>query len=340
MVDIQFATAYPKLLINAAFKQQPDDFIVTEKLPFTPEGEGEHVFVYIEKKLINTVDVVQDIAKQTGVAQKHIAYSGLKDKQAKTRQWFSFAWPIKQEIPELSGDNWQVLEVTRHVRKLKRGTHQQNDFEITLRDIEPTNKKAIEQRLALIAKEGVPNYFGPQRFGFSGNNITKALALFSGAIKMRPNKRSIYFSAARSYLFNHYLQVRIKAGIWNQYLEGDTFMLDGSQSVFTEKLDEQLANRLKALDIHPVGVMHGEGGALTSEAQALWQQCLQAQPALCEGLLKFQLKSAYRALRLWPKSLNWQWQNNNTLTLSLTLPAGTFATAVLHELFIVNETPW
>lgn len=335
--------AYSDTLATACLKAQPEDFCVEEILGFEPEGEGEHVYIWVEKKGLNTSQVIADLSKQLDIARKNIGYSGLKDKQAFTGQWLSFVWPIKQELPEINGQSWQVLKTKRHLRKLKRGVHKGNQFTLHLTNV-GGEKDALDARLQTIAKQGFPNYFGLQRFGFDGSNISKAERLFLGEIKLKPAQKSMLYSAARSYLFNQYLSNRIEQGLWDKTIAGDVYMLDGSHSVFNQSPDETIITRLEQGDIHCSGVLHGKGDAFGEQAQQLWQNVLDDNTLLAEGLVKANCSTHYRALRAVPKDLQWQWLkddvDNQSLELKFFLPAGVYATALLHELVNIEEAVW
>ncbi len=331
MFNLDFAYAYPPLALQAEFKAEPEDFIVVEELGFTPSGQGEHVFLWIEKRNVTTEMVAKDLAKSLGLGQRDIAYSGLKDKQAITQQWFALPWPIKKEFITPEGASWRVLQVARHDKKLRRGVHQANHFVITLKNIQGDTQQ-LEQRLQLIQQQGFPNYFGEQRFGWQGQNIDKALALFSGELRCKPFQRSIYYSAARSYLFNLYLSQRVQQGSWNQAIANDAFNLDGSNSVFFPETQDDLAERLAQQDIHPAGPLLGR----KAFEQPLWQAILQENPALTDGLLTAGLESSFRPLRCMAQSLTWQ-IDGNQCELRFSLRTGSFATALIRELVVVEH---
>lgn len=317
---------------TAVFKQQAEDFRVTEQLGFTPCGQGEHVYLWIEKTGLNTEQVAKDIAKQLGIAARQVAYSGLKDRQALTRQWFSVTWPVKKEFPHLLGDSWQLLEQQRHNKKLRRGSHQSNHFQIILRELQGDTAE-LEQRLQTIKQQGFANYFGEQRFGYQGQNLVKAKALLAGELKCKPFLRSMYLSAARSYLFNAYLSERVRQGNWNQVLAGDYCNLAGSNSFFVaEQCSEEIAQRAAELDIHPCGPLPGKQ-VITLP---YWQELAEKQQQWLSALQTQGLETQYRPLRCVAKALSWQ-LDNNQCEISFSLRPGSFATALLNELVSLNN---
>ncbi|HET8707128.1 MAG TPA: tRNA pseudouridine(13) synthase TruD, partial [Pseudomonadales bacterium] len=151
---------------TATIKKTPEDFVVSEILGFEPSGEGEHVLLWIEKAGFNSEYLAKKIAKLAGVKPFDVGYCGMKDRHAVTRQWYSVHLPGKPapDWRHLEGTTLKVLRAERHNKKLKRGIHEGNHFEIILRDIQG-DKAHIETLLLKTKEQGTPNYFGPQRFG-------------------------------------------------------------------------------------------------------------------------------------------------------------------------------
>ena len=330
---LDFAYAFPSTDYRACYKKFADDFLVEENLGFKPSASGEHLFLFVEKKHLSTDQLVLELARALKISKRQVAYSGLKDKLAVTRQWLSVPMPIKQQLPELGGQHWQVLQMSRHNKKLKRAAHSSNGFVIRLRHRQ-CRQADIQKRLECLAKTGFPNYFGEQRFGFKGDNIDKAQQLFDGRLKCKAFQRSLYYSAARSFLFNHYLSARVVDGNWNKAIAGDNFNLDGSNGFFgpEPKLNDELQQRVDAFDIHPVAALHGKPDSRLSEQAKHYQQAvLNHYPDLAQGIENAGLKTAYRPLRAYPKALEWEFFEDYCV-LSFQLRSGSYATALLREL--------
>lgn len=311
----------------------PEDFIVEETLSFEPSGNGEHVFLQIQKTGENTEFVARQLARFAQVRQRDIGFAGLKDRHAVTTQWFS-VWLPKGEEPnwqDFSNETIKILTVTRHARKLKRGVLANNGFTLKIRNWHG-NKEGTIAQLNAIKNHGVPNYYGSQRFGYNGQNVVKALDMFAGK-KTGRDQRSLYLSAVRSFLFNQILSTRIEAQNWASGLDGDVFMIEGSHSLFVcETIDETISTRLAENKLHPTGTLFGKGNTrLTLNALALEENILQNFSSFTQGLLAFDLETDRRALRVMPQNLTWQF-DENTLQLSFNLPAGSYATAVLREI--------
>ena len=318
-------------------KTKPADFIVEERLPFEPEGAGEHAFLLIQKTGENTDYVARMLARFAEVRQRDVSYAGIKDRHAKTTQWFSVWMPGKDDPDwdKLESGTIKVCQATRHARKLKRGVLSGNDFQITIRQWDG-NREVIESQLLQIKEQGFPNYFGVQRFGRQGNNVAKALAMFQGK-KVKREQRSIYLSAVRSYFFNQLLAKRISLGNWNQAVSGDVCVFDCSNSFFTtDQIDDSIIQRVKEADIHPAGLLFGKSDSETkNEALAIEQEIFNAYPALTKGLLDYDLATSRRAFRVFPTKFEWEFLPEMKVVLKFSLPAGSYATSLLRELVVI-----
>ena len=313
------------------------DFQVTEDLGITPTGTGEHVFLKVRKSNLNTSEVASHIARVAGVRPRDVSYAGLKDRVAVTTQTFSVHLPgtAEPDWGELEGENLQVLDATRHHRKLRRGALRGNAFLLRVRQFSG-DTSLLQERLQQITEAGVPNYFGAQRFGRGGGNLQRAQALFEGKIrKVRRDKRSIWLSAARSWLFNKVLARRVLEDNWNQVLPGDVMQVAGGRGQFlAENEDATLIDRLKRQEVHVTGPLYGRPGrSLQPHAQAgeLEQSVLSASAGWLHGLERFGLEADRRALGLRVEDLQWQLREN-VLELRFFLDRGAYATVVAREL--------
>ncbi len=322
-------------------KVTPQDFKVEEILGFELTDRGEHLYLLIEKCDMNTLDMVNTLARTLKLDAKHISYAGLKDKQAVTRQWISLYTPgnidtSRLESGALEFSGFKVLASQRHASKLKRGAHQANRFEIVIREL--SDIQAFDAALNRVQKQGVPNYFGEQRFGRGGRNIDKARALFAGDLKVQRQLRGMYLSAARSFLFNQVLSERVQQQSWDSGMPGEVFMLDGSNSFFkTDALDETLRERLGAFDIHPSVPMWGKGALSSSgEALKLESEVVARYPDLSAGLEAFGLRQQRRATRLVPEYVSVSRIDDTSFKLNFQLTKGNFATTVLRELITID----
>ncbi|VFT35279.1 tRNA pseudouridine synthase D [Pseudomonas aeruginosa] len=199
---------------EAVLKAVAEDFQVDEVLDIPLSGEGEHLWLWVEKRGLNTEEAARRLGRAAGVQQKNVSYAGLKDRQALTRQWFSLHLPGKAD-PDLGaaeGADLRILRRTRHSRKLQRGAHAANGFTLRLTGLR-AERALLDARLERIAADGVPNYFGLQRFGHGGGNLVDARSCAEqDLLPANRNLRSRFLSAGRSYLFNRLLAERGRGG--------------------------------------------------------------------------------------------------------------------------------
>jgi len=328
--------AFPLLPISAEIRTVPDDFVVDEELGFSPTGEGEHAFLHIRKRGRNTEDIARALARHSNVPRKAVSYAGLKDRNAVTSQYFSVHLPGKNDTDwqDMADSSIEFLSINRHRKKIKRGGLQKNSFRLLLRDFDG-NREHAEQRLMQIKSYGVPNYFTAQRFGHDANNLHNADEMLVKGRRIKDRfKRNIYFSAARSWLFNQLLADRIKSNTWNKAIQGDSMMLNGSRSCFhVDTVDGETQKRVDGLDISPTGPLWGRGNTmLTAEAAEVEKVSLSDWQSWKEGLEKAGQKMARRSLRMPVTDLSWNWPEENQLELRFSLLPGGYATAVLREL--------
>ena len=182
--------------IDVIFKQNKDDFVVTEIPLYEFSGEGEHLVLKIRKKDLATWDAVQILADFLGCKQREIGYAGLKDKNAMTVQCISIPKKYEEKLNSFKHENIKILEKTYHNNKIKIGHLKGNKFFIRLKRVNLLNARKIEQVIGSIATFGMPNYFGYQRFGIDGDNYKKGKDIIDGKLKeKRRNLRQMYINA-------------------------------------------------------------------------------------------------------------------------------------------------
>lgn len=325
----QLAYRFAQPQVTGVIKAQPSDFIVEEVLGFTPSGDGEHVFVKIEKSGLNTLDACKRIAKTLKLPIRQITYSGLKDKNAQTRQWISFPWPIKKPLDctVLNDENINVLEETRHQKKLRIGTHKANRFCIRVTQV--SSLDGIVERGEMIKKEGVPNYFGEQRFGRFGNNLQFANRMFVDGEVIRDRKlNGLVLSAARSHLFNLIVSHRINTDTFETIISEDVVQLAGSRSHFSaDAADSTLETRRQERDIYIAAPMIGEDIVLSDATKRV----LTDYSEWVAGLQSIRLNTEFRPIQVFPNDFELT-ENASEFTVTFELPTGSFATSVLREL--------
>jgi tRNA pseudouridine13 synthase len=327
--------AYGDALGTAVLKATAEDFQVDEVLDIPLSGDGEHLWLWVEKRGLNTEEAARRLARAAGVPLRTVSYAGLKDRQALTRQWFSVQLPGKAD-PDLSAaqdDTLKILKSSRHKRKLQRGAHAANGFTLRLTQLQG-DKAALQARLELISAQGIPNYFGAQRFGWQGGNLGEAREY--AARQALPEQRAVrsrLLSTARSYLFNQVLAARVADGSWQRAQVGDLLAFTDSRSFFLAGEAECSDPRLAILDLHPTGPQWGEGDSPASGATGALEQAVAArEAALRDWLIKAGMEHERRILRLPIGGLTWHYPEPDILQLEFVLPAGCFATVLVREL--------
>jgi tRNA pseudouridine13 synthase len=328
--------AFGSPLSTGLLRAQPDDFIVEEDLGFAPAGSGQHVLLKVRKRDANTQWVARELARICRCRPMDVGFAGLKDRRAVAVQWFTVpktaqsleAWGAVQ-TPE-----FEVLEAHAHTRKLPRGALAGNGFVIRVRNVTVTDQQLAE-RIDLIVHRGVPNYFGPQRFGRQGSNLRRISAGFK---VLRMPERGFVLSAARSLIFNAALAERARDDSWDRLEAGDVANLDGRGSVFAvDAVDDTLVDRCLRLDIHPTGPMWGRGNLTTKGRVLELESRVGAQfpePVTLVG--DAGMDQERRSLRLAVQDLEWTREEPNAVVLRFRLTRGSFATTVLREIFDVT----
>lgn len=211
--------------IGGAIKSSPEHFQVDEILPYEPCGEGEHVFVTLRRAGWNTADVAAFLALTFKINAMDVGWGGRKDRQALTTQTFSLLLPIslsdERITGELSETPFDILKVTRHRNKIKTGHVAGNRFRIL---VTGAHADALERSMPIVERlerHGVPNYYGPQRFGHNMTNLDRAAALLASAKSIRGRKNSFLVSALQGALFNQWLTDRIQRGDFGRLMDGD-----------------------------------------------------------------------------------------------------------------------
>ena len=336
MMDLAYLQKTPPKQ-TALLKAECADFVVKEQLGYDMSGDGEFVAVKVRKTDCNTLFVGEQLAKFAGISARNMSYAGLKDRKAVTEQWFSLQMPGQPtpDFSQFSLEGVEILDVTRHQRKIRIGSLQGNHFEILLRNVEETNE--LKVRLDFLAKNGFPNYFTEQRFGRDGNNLTQALRWANGEIKVKDrNKRSFYLSAARSEIFNLIVSKRLELNLAQQILVGDVLQLNGSHSWFVVDESEDLAQlqqRLAQQDVLLTAPLIGEE---EKSAVDFEHEIFAQHQALFALMRQERMKAARRPILMQPQHFQWQFEPNG-LRLQFALPAGGYATALIRELVNVEN---
>ncbi len=306
--SLNFTHAYGVPAGAGGIRHRLEDFRVIEVSEAVPQGSGEHVYLSVRKSGANTAWVAAKIAEFAGIAENDVGFAGRKDRHAITDQWFSCYLPDTKDGANnldwsaFEAEGVEVLEVKRHGRKLRKGDLKGNRFELTIRNLQ--NRPDIEARLIRVRDSGVPNYFGEQRFGRDLGNLEHAHQILTSQNSGKRN-RDIYLSAARSYMFNHFLSNRISTGGWDD--------ISGMEE----------------------GPLYGMSRDPRPGEKQMPLECT----GWCDGLQSLRVKSGSRNLKLKPKELQFRFSSDDEgekLQLTFFLTSGAFATSLLREVLTLT----
>ena len=342
--NVQFDfDSYPYLTVGLAglggiIRQRPQDFQVYEVPAYSPAGQGEHLMVLIEKVGLTTRAVLELLRDRLQINEAHIGVAGLKDKHALTQQWFSIPARYQGRLDSLGGlEGVRVLGYGLHPHKLRVGHLRGNRFRILVRPSRPEAGLVgkAEAILRELERQGVPNYYGPQRFGIGGLNPTKGYQLVKQGKLHSPSwLKKFLLSSLQSLLFNDWLALRLQMGLFGQVIEGDVAKKHDTGGEFV--VQDAAVENLRALrfEISATGALYGrkyreaQGAARDLEDQILQKYQLERR--------HFASRRGDRRLIRFPLS---EWKVEETsegLWLSFFLPKGAYATAVLREVMKKN----
>ncbi len=324
-------------------KQAPEDFFVEEMPAYPPSGDGEHLFLFVEKRGITTPDLVGRASKMLGLRPSQIGYAGLKDAQAVTRQWISLHTKEEPRLARLESAEIKVLRVERHGNKLRRGHLRGNRFRILLRESTPPEGFTVLWKT--LAKVGFPNYFGPQRFGADGDNAQKGALIVSRQNPPPANRdhARLLINAFQSALFNELVARRIsERARLDDLLPGDfaVFRESGSFFAVTEAASEDARRRGAGGEISATAPLFGYKTPLAEGVPGEWERSVLESNALDPadfrlGGKKLSQAGTRRAVRAFPGNHSWRVMapdGRPCLELEFTLRPGVYATSFLREL--------
>jgi tRNA pseudouridine13 synthase len=320
--------------IGGHIKAQPEDFEVEEVPAYLPSGSGDHLYLWVEKRGMGAEYFARQVARRLGIPPDEVGTAGLKDRHAVTRQWVSVPAIAELRLADLPGDGITLLSTSRHSNKLKPGHLRGNRFRILVRGVKDAS--ALLPLLDTIRLQGLPNFYGPQRFGRDGETLQVGLSLLAGTHKGRPSHflRKLALSAAQSALFNHYLASRLQAGLLRRALAGDVMQKWPFGGMFnaTDLTAEQA--RLDAREIIPAGPMFGKKMFVSLDEAAKREDATLADAGLTReafaGFGKL-LSGTRRYLFVYADDLAAEVEPEG-IHLSFTLPAGSYATVLVREL--------
>jgi tRNA pseudouridine13 synthase len=321
--------------MGGRMRVMPEDFVVHELPAYLPTGEGDHTYVRFEKRGITTKDAIARIAKALGCNARECGWAGLKDKHGVTEQWASFFKADVDRALGLTLDGITVREAKRHRNKLKVGHTHGNRFVLRVRDCADNSLAVAEQVAQRLRAQGVPNYYGPQRFGRDGDNAVRAIRWLTGASDAPRDGflRKMLASSLQSHLFNQYVAERLSDGLLGTYVEGDLAVRFPLDRVFVISAEEAVT-AYGSLECSATGPMFGPdmrwptGAAKVREEQLLARSALTLEHFANAGGLA---QGTRRAVRMVAQDLRVIDEGGGCVRVEFSLPAGGYATVVLRE---------
>jgi tRNA pseudouridine13 synthase len=318
--------------VGGRIKVEPADFEVEEIPAYEPSGTGEHLYLWIEKTDMGAEYFARQVARRLNIPNSEVGTAGLKDRRAVTRQWVSVPATCEPQLAQLDGDGIRVLNVSRHSNKLKPGHLKGNRFRVFVRDATPADVEPILNR---VRELGLPNFYGPQRFGRDGETAALGMAMLKGEpTKVRnPFLRKLALSAAQSLLFNDYLARRMADGLFRTVLAGDVMAKWPAGGMFTATDVPTEQRRFDARETVTAGPMFGRktfpAHADAADREAAVLEGAGLSRASFEGFGKLVMGTRRHNL-VYVEDLSANWEAEG-LRLTFTLPAGSYATVLLRE---------
>jgi tRNA pseudouridine13 synthase len=322
--------------IGGKIKETPEDFEVEEIPAYPCSGSGSHLFLWVEKRDMGAEFFARQIARRLDIPVGEVGTAGLKDRRAVTRQWVSVPEMCQDRVSQLEGDGIRVLDVQRHDNKLRPGHLRGNRFRILIRETVPEAEARLPSLVEMLKSQGMPNYYGPQRFGRDGDNAQLGMELLTGTTKKRlpPFLRKLVLSSVQSAIFNQYLAQRMRDGLLRQVLDGDVMAKWPAGGMFVASDFPREQERFDARETVHAGPIFGRKTfaaasfaaareAAVLEATGLSKESFRAQGKLLQGTRRHNL--------IYVDDLHAVVEPDG-VRLTVTLPAGSYATTLLNEL--------
>jgi tRNA pseudouridine13 synthase len=326
--------------IGGHIKAQPEDFEVEEVPAYEPSGQGDFLYLWVEKRDVGAEYFTRQVARRLDLGPEEVGTAGLKDRHAVTRQMVSVPARAEPALPRLDGEGIRLLRVSRHSNKLKPGHLRGNRFRILVRGVAPEAAERLPPLIERLLRLGLPNYYGPQRFGRDGETVRLGLSLLRpdpGAPRGRPPSpflRRLALSAAQSALFNYHLAARFRDGLLRTVLPGDVMAKWPFGGMFVAEDVAREQERLDARETVPTGPIFGRKMfAPASEASRREEEALREAgltPQAFHGFGKL-LSGTRRHALVYVDDLTGSLEAEGA-RLTFTLPAGSYATVLLREI--------
>lgn len=330
---------------GGTLRESPEDFEVEEIPAYVPCGTGEHLFVWIEKRGVSAEQLLEHVAWTLGVGREEVGCAGLKDRHAVTRQFLSVPRSAEIRLAELDTESIRVLDAQAHTNKLRTGHLRGNRFRIVVRNVVADAMSRAAPIVGRLKREGLANYFGPQRFGRDASTAQLGMQLLRGEVDRVPGPparlrflRKLALSAGQAVLFNRYLARRLSDSLLRTALDGDVmFKQSGGIFYVTDVAAEQA--RFDARETVHAGPIFGK-----KTFAARGEAARREEAILAEAGIHLERLAAFGALLAGTRRENLVYLDDlaveatsEGLGIRFSLPAGSYATVLLRELMKSDE---
>lgn len=334
--------------IGGVLKSEPDDFVVEEIPAYEPCGEGEHLFLWIEKRDVAAEQLTQHLVRTLRLRHGEVGAAGLKDRHAVTRQYVSVPASAESRLNDVESDRIRVIHANRHRNKLRTGHLQGNRFEILVRNVSQDTMTCATAIAEVIRQNGFPNYFGSQRFGHGGETLSLGRDLLAGRKQPSDIPRNrlrfllrLSLSSVQSALFNDVVSAHVREGRLHRVMAGDVMQVVASGGCFVVEDAPREQQRYDARETVLTGPLFGpKMKSPTGEAAVQEEQSLTRYDLTRESFIAYRklLPGARRAAVIWPDDLTVTGEPEG-LQFRFSLPSGTYATVLMHEFMKVAPRP-
>lgn len=335
---------------RAAIHQQIEDFVVDELALYEPCGEGEHLYLRIEKRDVSGPSLRRHLARALRISDRDVGMAGLKDRRAITRQWVSVPAQAADRVEAVNDDRVRVLDQRRHRNKLRTGHLAGNRFQIRMRGPAPGDLERLRIKLDLLGRLGLPNFYGPQRMGHGGATLAAGWALSQGLggllrlgmadervhqVDLRDRfLRRLAASALQSEVFNRTLAARMADGVERVVMPGDMCQKVDTGGQFPSDDAAREQGRLDRGEVRITGPMWGPKMRLPQTDAGAYERAVLEQVGLTtEDFARIGplAEGTRRALHATVGDIELN-EDPGGIVVAFNLPAGSFATVLLHEL--------
>lgn len=317
-------------------RRSPEDFQVEEIPLYEPSGSGSFLWLWIEKTGRNTQDLVTDLSRGLGLKARDVGYAGRKDRHAVTRQAITVPATAAERLSDLELEGAEILAVEKTDHRLRTGQLLGNRFRLKIHEVDPQCEEELQGRFESLVRRGLPNRYGAQRFGRDGKNVQRGREILT-AKSLRGDRRRAWLmvSALQSAVFNEVLKRRP----YDRFLSGDVALIHATDDWLWIDDPAKEEDRLQRFELSPTGPIFGtktkrpRGEVQTLEEQVMADMDLppvhQMRPP--KGI---QIYGDRRPLRVRPQRASLHFlPSESAIQLDFDLPAGSYATVMVEELF-------